>query len=165
MEDYELILVIYHGEKPAAAALKDLKRREADGDLRIFNAATISKDEGGRAALYEDRDMSAGKGSAFGALVGGLFGLIGGPLGVVVGAAAGAATGGLVAGSMDLGFEDKFLHEIRTALHPDSSLLLLLVEERHAPAAVQVLEGQSGRVVRHVVRSEVIAELNRRSEE
>jgi uncharacterized membrane protein len=120
----------------------------------------LAKDESGRTALHEDKDLTSGLGTLFGALVGGLIGLLGGPGGAVVGAAAGAATGGLVAGSTDLGFEDKFLKEVRTALRPNSSVLLLLVERRYADTAAGVLRELSGRVLRHVVKRDVINRLN-----
>lgn len=160
MEDYELILMIFQDDLSAAKALEDLKAREEDGILRIFNAAVLSKDEDGRTVLHEDQDLSPGMGSAFGALVGGLIGLLAGPGGVIVGAAAGAATGGLVAGGTDLGFEDKFLKDVKTALKPGSSVLLLLIERRFGDVVAGTLLKREGQVLRHVVKQDVINRLN-----
>lgn len=160
MEDYELILMIFQDDLSAAKALEDLKAREEDGILRIFNAAVLSKDEDGRTVLHEDQDLSPGMGSVFGALVGGLIGLLAGPGGVIVGAAAGAATGGLVAGGTDLGFEDKFLKDVKTALKPGSSVLLLLIERRFGDVVAGTLLKREGQVLRHVVKQDVINRLN-----
>lgn len=159
MEAIELILAVFPAEPQAGEALDDLKRREKDGAIRLFNVAAISKDLNNRTSVKEDQDLSSGRGSLFGALVGALVGLLGGPAGVVVGAAAGAATGGLVAGKTDLGFEDAFLDELKSALQPGSSALLLLVEERWSDGAAGVLELSGAKLYRHAVRKAVIERL------
>lgn len=159
MDEIELILAVFAQEDQAAKALDGLKRREEGGTLRLYNAASISKDSNGHTHVREDQDLSAGRGSLFGALVGGLVGLLGGPAGAVVGAAAGAATGGLVAGKTDLGFEDNFLNDLKGALHPGSSALLLLVEPRYSDKAAGALKRSGARLFRHAVRKEVIERL------
>lgn len=159
MEAIELILAVFPAEPQAGEALDDLKQREEDGAIRLFNAAAISKDPNSRTSVREDQDLSSGRGSLFGALVGALVGLLGGPAGAVVGAAAGAATGGLVAGKTDLGFEDAFLDELKGALQPGSSALLLLVEERWSDGVAGVLELSGAKLYRHAVRKAVIEQL------
>lgn len=165
MDNYELLLATFEDERAAEIALEDLKTREEDGELRIFNAAIIAKDEAGRATVHEDQDVGPGFGSLFGALVGGLIGMLGGPGGAVIGAAAGAATGGLVAGRSDMGFDDKFLKELKTALKPGVSALLLLVEERYSPDVSHALEMLDGRLVRNALREDLINRLRSNSAE
>jgi uncharacterized membrane protein len=159
MDSYELLLAMFADESAAGVALEDLKAREEDGELRIFNAAVIAKDEAGRTILHEDQDVGPGLGTLFGALVGGLIGMLGGPGGAMVGAAAGAATGGLVAGRSDMGFDDKFLKELKMALKPGVSALLLLVEERFAGEVAHALKMKDGRLVRHALRKDLIERL------
>jgi uncharacterized membrane protein len=160
MEEVELILAVYPAESWAAETLDLLKASEEDGILRLINAAAIAKDAEGRTAVKEDQDLHAGGGSLFGALVGGLIGLLGGPGGVVIGAAAGAATGGLVAGKIDQGFEDSFLNDLKKALQPGKSALLLLVEERRGNRVVSMLEDRSEKIFRHGIRKEVVERLS-----
>lgn len=159
MEAIELILAVFLTEDRADEALDRLKQREEDGDIRLFNAAAISKNHDGRTSVKEDQDLSAGRGSMFGALVGALVGLLGGPAGMVVGAAAGAATGGLLAAKTDLGFEDAFLNDLKSAIQPGSSALLLLVEERWSDRVARLLEDSDARLFRHAVRKEVVERL------
>ena len=157
--EVELILAVFPAEPLAAEALDILKAREEDGAFRLINAAALAKDTEGRTAVKEDQDLDAGRGSLFGALVGGLIGLLGGPGGAVIGAVAGAATGGVLAAKTDLGFEDDFLDELKSALHPGKSALLLLLEERWADRAVSVLEAQSEKIFRQAVRKDVVERL------
>jgi uncharacterized membrane protein len=157
--EVELILAVFPAEPLAAEALDLLKASEEDGAIRLINAAALAKDTEGRTAVREDQDLDAGRGSLFGALVGGLIGLLGGPAGVMVGAAAGAAAGGLVAGKIDLGFEDAFLDELKTALQPGKSALLLLLEEPWGDRVTDALEARSEKIFRHVVRKDVVARL------
>jgi uncharacterized membrane protein len=159
MEPIELILAVFPAEPLAFEALDDLKEGEEQGLLRLLSAAAVSKDPNGVTRVKDDQDLSAGRGSLFGALVGGLVGLLGGPAGAVIGAAAGAATGGLVAGKTDLGFDDSFLDELKGALQPGSSALLLLVEERWGEEAAGELEGKGARLYRHAVRKDVLDRL------
>ena len=159
MDEIELTLAVFSQEDRAAQTLDDLKQQEEDGALRLYNAALIAKNLAGLTSVKEDQDLGAGRGSLFGALVGGLIGLLAGPGGAIVGAAAGAATGGLVAKKTDLGFEDGFLDDLKRALPPGSSALLLLVEERWGEAVARVLLGQGARLYRHAVRTDIIARL------
>lgn len=159
MESVELILAVFPGESLAIEAFEALKASEEDGALRLINAAVLSKDNEGRTAVREDQDLSAGRGSMFGALVGGLIGLLGGPVGAIVGAAAGAATGGLLAGKTDLGFDDTFLNELKGALQPGSSGLLLLLEESRGDRVADELESHGAKIFRHAVRQEIVDRL------
>jgi uncharacterized membrane protein len=159
VDEIELILAVFSQEDQAAQTLDDLKQREEDGGLRLYNAASIAKNQAGLTSVKEDQDLGVGRGSLFGALVGGLIGLLAGPGGAIVGAAAGAATGGLVAGKTDLGFEDDFLDDLKRALQPGSSALLLLVEARWGDAVARVLLHQGARLYRHAVRKEILARL------
>lgn len=165
MDEIELILAVFSQADQAAKALESLKRRQEAGKLRLYNAASISKDSNGLTHVREDQDLSAGRGSLFGALVGGLIGLLAGPGGAIVGAAAGAATGGLVAGKTDLGFEDDFLDDLKGALHPDSSALLLLVEGRYGDKAAGALKRSGARLYRHGMRKEIIEHLTSMQDE
>lgn len=160
MSDYELILAVFQGENQAVQALETLHMQEEEGSLRLFNAALLVKHPSGWSAVKEENDLSAGQGSLFGALVGGLVGLLGGPAGAMIGAAAGAAAGGWIAGRTDLGFEDEFLDQIRAAMTPGTSALLLLVENQFADETVDLLRAYEARIIRHTIQKELLAKLD-----
>jgi uncharacterized membrane protein len=164
-DSVELILAVFPSDSLAAETLDLLKALEEDGALRLINAAAIAKDVNGRTAIKEDQDLDAGRGSLFGALVGGLIGLLGGPGGAVIGAVAGATAGGVLAAKTDLGFEDAFLDELKHALQPGKSALLLLFEERWGDRVVEALESRSEKIFRHVVRKDVVERLASQQEE
>lgn len=158
MEDgpYELVVMVFGGSPGSAAeALAALKQLEKGGLLRLFNSAVLVKDAHGVASIQETEDVPRGRGALFGALVGGLVGLLGGPAGAIIGAAAGAAAGGLAAGQIDLGFADSFLKELKDSLLPDSSALLVIVEQRWVERLAVELERFNGKLLLHAVRSEL----------
>jgi uncharacterized membrane protein len=159
MASLELILAVYPDPDRAPDVLKVLQRQIADKSLQVRDAAAICRDAQGRTTISEPFDVSAGQGSLFGAIVGGVVGLLGGPAGMVVGAVAGAATGGLVAKGTDQGFEDRFLGEIKAALQPGSSALLALVEEPWSQALVEALSEPRMRLLRNVLKEDVIKRL------
>jgi uncharacterized membrane protein len=165
MNDYELILAVFQNESLAVQAMDELRAREEEGSLRLFNAATLAKHPSGWSAVKEENDLSAGQGSLFGALVGGLLGLLGGPAGAVIGAAAGAAAGGWIAGRTDLGFEDEFLDQIRAAMAPGTSALLLLVEKLYADVIAGLLHSHEAQIIRHAVQQDLIAKLENLQDE
>jgi len=159
MASLELILAVYPHPDLAPERLKALRRRVNDKSLQVRDAAAICRDEHGRTTVSDPSDVSAGQGSLFGAIVGGVIGLLGGPAGVVVGAMAGAATGGLVAKGADQGFDQHFLAEVKYALQPETSALLLLVEEPWNEILARELSQPEVRILRNVLKADLIKRL------
>jgi uncharacterized membrane protein len=158
-DEVELILAVFPAEYMAAEMLDSFKTSAAGSPYSFLNAAVIAKDLHGRTAVKEDQDVSAGRGTVFGAFVGGLVGLLAGPGGAVVGAVAGAAAGGFLAARIDLGFEDAFLDELKSALQPGKSALLLLIEEQYGDTLTKTLEAHSEKIFRRAVRKDIVDRL------
>lgn len=156
MEEFELILVVYEGQPIAAQQLRALQALERRKELRLFNAAIITKSASGVTSLKEVQDVDTSRGAIAGALAGALVGWLGGPVGAVVGALAGATTGGIAASRIDLGFSKSFLKEVRQALKPDSSLLVVMIENLWADKVVEELMKIPGRMFRHAVKDQVV---------
>jgi len=165
MESLELILVVFRETNQASLVLKILKKHEKDGSFHLYSAAALVKGPGEKIRIEEPQDLGAGRGSLFGAIVGGLVGLLGGPAGVLVGATAGAATGGVVASKIDLGFSKDFLDRLGKALKPDSSAILVLVEEPWNEQVAKELGQEEGKLFRHVLKSEILQELEKSQKE
>src|SRR5688500_1144404 len=95
----------------------------------MHDAVIVAKDSEGRSRTIETVDVTPAKGALAGTwwgLLGSL--LVGGPAGIAIwvgGAAAGALYGKLI----DRGLEDGWVRQMADWIDPDSSALLLLVEE------------------------------------
>jgi uncharacterized membrane protein len=142
----EVLIATFTGEKSAGEALKVLKDWSKSTDIKVLKAAVLTKDAKGKTAVHQDKDVSAGEGTLFGAVSGAVIGLLGGPVGAVVGAAAGAATGGATAAAINMGFSDDELEAIRTSLSPNSSALITVVEDRYLTDIKKQLNRYSSQV-------------------
>jgi uncharacterized membrane protein len=125
----------------------------------LVDAAALYKDHHGISSLQETRDVDAWRGALAGALAGALVGLIGGPPGAIIGAAAGAATGGIAADKLDQGFSDAFLKDLRAALQPGTSAVLVIIDEQWKDALLHALEEHPGKLLRHALRSDLVTQL------
>lgn len=159
MDKIELILVVYPDPDRAPELQKQLQHEIRNHGLHVLNAAAISTPVDEPPRINDAFDVGIGRGSVFGAIVGGLVGLLGGPAGAVVGAMAGAATGGLVAGGTDVGFDEKFLVEVQDALQPGTSALLLMVDQSYADRVVQMAGGPGVRLIRNLLKDELVQRL------
>jgi uncharacterized membrane protein len=131
----------YRAEEFLTAA----KRLAATDRLRLLDAVFVAKDDSGKTVVRETVDPEPGRSALSGALWAGLFGLIlGGPVGWVVGAGVGAGTGAVAAKVIDHGVSDEWVAWFREAVHADSTLLALLVDELDQAAFVTELERFAG---------------------
>lgn len=155
----ELIVVVFDKADKAAQALEDVRALERSRVIRVTNAAVLANEDG-KVSIKEAEDVDAKHGALFGAITGGLLGLSAGPAGVIVGAAAGAATGGLAAQGIDMGFPNADLDDLRDALQPNSSALVLLIENRWVEKVAEDLAYLEGKLYRHALKAEVVAQFD-----
>jgi uncharacterized membrane protein len=154
--DLELVTKLFETPDEASAALKEIKKRK---DIKIRNAAVVTKDADGQARIKETADVDAKRGGLVGAVAGGLIGLAGGPVGVVVGALVGAGTGSIAANKIDSGFSDSFLEKFQEYLKPDSSALIVLVEEKTAQNLAESLNESEGILLRHSLTDKMVEQM------
>src|SRR5262245_29911714 len=155
--DIELIIVAFDKADTADQALKEVKTLEQSRVIEVVNAAVmINRDD--KVSVRETEDVDAKHGALFGAITGGLIGLVAGPAGVIVGAVSGATTGGVAAHGIDMGFPEADLNELRDALPPNSSALVLLIEHRWVEKIVEDLAYLEGKLYRQALKAEVTAE-------
>jgi uncharacterized membrane protein len=158
---FELFAQLFDEPGKAASALdflKDVQRRQR-GALKIRNSAILVKDETGKMTVTESGDLSPGKGGLWGAVAGGLLGALAGPVGIVIGAAAGAGLGAASTHWIDLGLPDEFLNHLQGHLQPNSSALVVLVEEQYLEPLSSSLAGLEGVVLQHTLTDEVVSQL------
>lgn len=143
----KFVAVVFDSEEAAfkgAEALRDLHR---NGELAVYAAAVIGKDEDGQVAVKKAQDEGP-IGTAFGMMIGAMVGVLAGPAAVASGAAVAgtaaasqAALGGMAMGSMtgglfgvyrDLmvsGVDMTMLDQVSIELLPGKSCIVASVDE------------------------------------
>ena len=129
-----ILIATFPDEDGAAGALNRLKASE----VKRGNAAVISRGEAGKLHVKETHDWGMGKA----ALVGAVAAILVPGIGPLMGAAAGAAAAKLT----DFGFPDDRLKRLGEGLTPDSSALVLAVDDLHRAEAERVLLAAGGQV-------------------
>ncbi len=130
-----ILVAAFKQEDGAAGALNRLKASE----VKRGNAAVISRGDGGKLHIKETHDWGMGRA----ALVGAVAAIFIPGIGPVIGAASGAAAAKLT----DFGFPDDQLKRLGAGLTPDSSALVLAVDDLHRAEAERVLREAGGQVV------------------
>ena len=153
---YNILAFNYAGENTAGKILGDIKASDALDGYYIVAQAVVEQDDSGKVHVHEPG--KGGVGAVVGGAIGGVLGLFGGPAGVLALGAAGAAIGGF-AGHLDRYIPKDDLEELGEALTPDSSALLLLLEDTYSEDAVNSLSGYNANVVTLTVGDELSGEI------
>lgn len=171
----KFIAVVFDTEEAAfkgETALRDLHRK---GELAVYAAAVIGKDQDGKVEVKKFEDEGP-MGTAFGLILGGVIGVLAGPIAVASGAAlagsataasaaatgmaAGSLTGGMFGVARDLwvaGIDTDMLDKVSLELLPGKSCLVASVDEVWtAPLDVQMKE--LGGMVFRKLRADAIDE-------
>jgi len=136
-----LIYAVYDGENTAGQVFQSMKNAQHDTGERIESYAVVSKDSKGKVRVRDQRKRDAG----VGAVLGGVIGLIGGPAGVAAGAAAGGAVGYLTGDVVGIP-RDK-VETMRSSLTPDSSALVVVLDDRWVQSVERELNQAHARAV------------------
>ncbi|MDO8389664.1 MAG: DUF1269 domain-containing protein [Actinomycetota bacterium] len=111
------------------------------GQLKIRDAVIVSKTAEGHTVVRETIDPQPGRTALSSGMWTGLLGLlIGGPVGWLVGGAVGAGVGAATAKMIDLGIPDEWVSWFREAVRPDTTTVVLLLEDLHVRALATELE-------------------------
>ncbi|MFL7837223.1 MAG: DUF1269 domain-containing protein [Candidatus Promineifilaceae bacterium] len=128
-----------------------LVRAKNQGLITIDDAAVVVKDEEGK--IKVDNQVARGTwissavGGGLGLLIGSIFFPIGG---LVLGLAGGA----LVAKSMDLGVDGKFVDQVSEKIQPGTSALFVLTQGGNEAAILALLREYEGHVIQTTLDSE-----------
>lgn len=164
-ETVQLVAKVYDSPQGAGEALEfveDLHRRKV---LRIRNAAVLVKDQDGNVSVTDTKDLDPGKSRVVGAITGGLIGLLAGPVGAVVGVLAGLGAGNLASKWIDRGFSNEWLDGLQENLKPDTSALVVVVEDHWLHSLSEVMAEDEGVFLRQTLTDELAEELMTASEE
>lgn len=155
----EYVVALFESQTGAAEMVKLIRERDLDSFLGLHEMALLHKDAAGNLSVREPGDVGGGKGAAVGGVVGALVGVLLGPA-VVVASAAGALVGGLAARLLDSGFDNRDLQALAQALAPDTSALLLVVDDANYARLRQILEAEGARIVADALNPQVVEGLN-----
>jgi uncharacterized membrane protein len=153
----EMAAVVFDGSSTAEKELSSLRLSRLDPWLT--EVAVLERHETGRFSMkatspdYGD-EGHVGAGIAIGGGTGVLIGLIGGPLGLLFWGAMGAIAGGVIGDTGSAGPFDPLVEQVKDALSPGCSALILVAE--HATA--QELVTAAGADARQVIRRDLTDE-------
>ncbi len=160
----EMVSVTYDGAHAAERALSDL-RAERD-DAWLSEVSIIEHHNDGRYSVKaknpDVEETHAGSGAAIGGLTGLFIGAIGGPFGLLLWSGVGALAGA----SIGEGRESAFLPmvaELKAALPPGASSLILVGEKATLDGFVKTVEVPESQTLRRPLTSEQARELSESS--
>ncbi len=154
---YNILAFTFDGQKGADQAVKQLK---SSGDLdgyKILAECVVEQDAKGKVHFHETG--RGGVGTAVGMVAGGLLGLIGGPVGLLAWTVAGGVIGGVAGKYLGRPISKGDAKEIGAALSPDSSAVLLLLEDTESEGVIKSMQGYSANVVSLTVGDELSGQI------
>nr|NIV37256.1 DUF1269 domain-containing protein [Anaerolineae bacterium] len=154
---YDIVALCFEGQNTANEIVKEAKSSGALDGYDIVAQAVVEQDAKGKVHIHEPGH--GGLGATIGAIGGGLLALIGGPAGVLAWAVGGAVVGGVAGKYLGRPIKKGDLKEIGEALSPDTSALLMLLEDVYTEAAVDSMAGYNAQVVTLTVGDELSGEL------
>ena len=154
---YNVLAFRFDSQKGAEQALKQIESSGTLDGYKIAAQATVEQDAKGKVHFHEPG--RGGVGAAIGTGAGALLGLIGGPAGVLAWAAAGGAIGGVAGHYLGRVLSKGDMKEIGDALTPNTSFLLMLLEDTESEGVIKSMQGYSANVVTLTVGDELSGQI------
>jgi uncharacterized membrane protein len=154
---YNIVAFNFDGKDTAKQTLKEAKSAGVFEGYDVVVEAIVEQDEKGKVHFHEPGHGILG--GAGGAAVGGLLGLIGGPAGLLAWAVGGAVVGGVAGKYMGRPIKKGDLEEIGEAMSPDTSALLMLLEDTDTEDVVDGMSGYNANVVTLTVGDELSGQI------
>lgn len=156
---YNIVAFCFDGQRTAKQILKEAKKKAVPEGYKIVAQAIIEKNKKGKVSVKEPG--KGGVGATVGAVGGGLLSLIGGPVGLLAWTVGGAVIGGVAGKHLGQPIAKGDLKELGKSLTPDSSAVLLLLEDVYTEAAVDSMSGYTANVVTLTLGNELSGEIAR----
>lgn len=158
----KMLIAVFETETKAYEGLSALKGLHKEGDITLYAAAVIHKDQNGQIEVKESADQGP-IGTGVGLLTGSLIGLLAGPVGLAIG----AFTGTMVGLLYDVDVYDlntTFADDVAAALGKGKTAVVCEIDETWSvpvDTKLQALDGLVFRRLRYEVEEE---QLNREAE-
>ena len=153
--DIQLMVWMFDDLNSGEKALGILKGQPKEIKNTVLNGAVIVKDESGEIQTTVKEDYDQRRGTIFGAIAGGLVGMLAGPVGAVAGAGIGGAIGHSGRKNFEINLSEEFRSELREALKPGCSALVLLVEKDKSDDLQESLKSIGGELSTHDITKEI----------
>lgn len=152
----QVLVAAFNDPKRAAEVMSDLKQGKKEGFIGILDAAVVVKDADGKLKVKDSKRRST-KGFITGGVIGAVLGLLAGPVGwmAIGGGAIGALAGKLAGSPMKATME-----EIGSALTPNSSAIVAVVEHTWVGQLKDALAQEGARVAMETLKEDIANQLN-----
>ena len=154
---YDIVAFVFDGEKAAKENLDAIKSAGLLDGFDIQAQCLIEQDAKGKVHIHEPG--KGGVGATVGAVAGGLLGMLGGPSGALAMAAAGAAVGGTAGHYWGRMVPEKDLKALGTTLTPNTSAMLLLLEDTESEGLINSMAAYDTNVVTLTVGNDLSGEI------
>jgi uncharacterized membrane protein len=154
---YDLVVFSFPGEKRAGEVVKLMRSEGKAAGLKVKAWAVVSVDEKGKS--HVDSSGHGGIGAGVGAGVGAILGLIGGPAGLLVWTLGAAALGGVAGKKLGAFLPADELKAIGAQMAPNSSGLIVVIEDQNLKAAMDEMGAQGASVLTVTLGDQASGEL------
>ncbi len=154
---YDILAFVFDGQDAAKQTLDEIKSSGALDGYEIQAQCIAEQDEKGKVHIHEPG--KGGVGATVGAIAGGLLGMLGGPAGVLAVGTAGAALGGTAGHYWGRIVPAEDLKELGAALQPNTSALLLLLEDTYSEDVINGMADYDTNVVTLTVGDDLSGEI------
>jgi uncharacterized membrane protein len=155
---YNIVGFVFDGKDAASENMKEIKSSGVLDGYKIKVQAVVEQDENGKVHIHEPGHGVWG--TALGAGGGSLLGLIGGPAGLLAWTVGGAVLGGLTGKYAGRPIAKGDLEELGSAMTPNSSALLLVLEDKDTENVINDLQGYNAQVVTLTLGDDLSGEID-----
>ena len=145
-----VVVVGFSDDGSAYEALTTLKELDSQGQIKVVEAAVVTRGDDGRVEVKDQVGDDNLAGTASGGLVGLLIGILGGPFGVLLGGATGLLIGSLY-DMADADDTDSVLSEVSKTVEAGHNAVLAQVVEQSPEVVDTAMARLSGTIVRRPV--------------
>ena len=152
----QVIVAAFNDPDQAGWIMADLKQGKREGLVGIIDAAVVVKDAEGKIKITDSKRRST-KGFLTGGVIGGVLGLLAGPVGLV---ALGTGAVGALMGKMQGAPLKAEMADIGSALVPNSSAIVAIIEHTWVSQLEEALAAEGARIVQDALKADIAEQLN-----
>ncbi len=154
---YRMAIIKFAGQDRAKQIVDLVKKNEKKLNVEVKSWAVVEVNDKGKMDVKQQGH--GGWGTAVGGGTGVLLGLIGGPAGLLVWALGGALLGGLAGKYLGHQFDEDELKAVAAAMEPNTSALILVVEDELAEQVAEELGIEDGQLLTIALGDQISGEL------
>ena len=154
---YHVVAYEFAGRKRADEVVDLIRKSSRANEYKVQAWAIMEVDDNGKPHVHQSGH--GGMGTAIGAGTGALLGLVGGPAGLIIWTLGGALIGGLAGKFMGHQFDKDALKALTVDMGPNTSAIIVVVEDTLAEGMDGDLKGYGAKVVTVTLGSQLSGEV------